>query len=67
MKINLNKSQDEENKLLQVMHSLVEKLVSAKPIYRCENCGFSSKSIHWQCPGCKFWGKLKPIHGIDNI
>ena len=39
----------------------IEKLLKDNPLYRCNHCGFSGKSIHWQCPGCKTWGSVKPI------
>lgn len=28
--------------------------------YSCQNCGFSGKTMHWHCPGCKQWGSVKP-------
>jgi len=29
--------------------------------YRCEACGFSSRKLFWQCPGCQGWSTVKPI------
>jgi lipopolysaccharide biosynthesis regulator YciM len=29
--------------------------------YRCEICGFTSRKIFWQCPGCQGWSSVKPI------
>jgi lipopolysaccharide biosynthesis regulator YciM len=29
--------------------------------YRCEACGFSSRKLFWQCPGCRSWSTVKPI------
>jgi lipopolysaccharide biosynthesis regulator YciM len=28
--------------------------------YTCKQCGFSGKTLHWQCPGCKQWSTVKP-------
>ncbi len=28
--------------------------------YSCQNCGFSGKTMHWQCPSCKRWNSVKP-------
>lgn len=28
--------------------------------YSCQNCGFSGKTMHWQCPSCKHWNSVKP-------
>ena len=29
--------------------------------YRCEECGFTSRKLFWQCPGCQCWSSVKPI------
>jgi len=31
--------------------------------YRCENCGFELRTLHWLCPGCSKWGVIKPLVG----
>ena len=31
------------------------------PRFRCSECGFSSTSFFWQCPGCKSWDGFKPL------
>ena len=51
---------------LSLLQSLFEKLLAKKPIYQCEKCGFSLKSLHWQCPSCRAWGCVKPIQGIEG-
>lgn len=47
---------------LQILQELIEKLASNKPLYRCQACGFSGRTLQWQCPGCKRWDVMKPIH-----
>ena len=56
---------DVRNELL-MLKSLVEQLVEKKPIYRCGECGFSSRLLHWQCPSCREWSQVKPIQGIEG-
>lgn len=51
---------------INIIRDIVEKLLVAKPIFQCNHCGFTSKSLHWQCPSCKQWNKVKPIHGIEG-
>jgi len=51
---------------ITIIRDIVEKLLVAKPVYQCSHCGFSSKSLHWQCPSCKQWNKVKPIQGIEG-
>src|SRR5262249_16251133 len=40
---------------LHILQNLMKKLLAGKPDYQCSSCGFSGKSLHWQCPGCKQW------------
>jgi lipopolysaccharide biosynthesis regulator YciM len=49
--------------LLQV---LVSRLMSERPAYRCEHCGFAGRHLHWHCPGCKYWGTMKTIRGATG-
>jgi len=51
---------------LLILRDLVEQLLKNKPIYKCGHCGFSGKSLHWQCPTCKEWNTVKPIHGVEG-
>jgi len=51
---------------LYLLENVVTKLLENKPIYHCDNCGFDSKTLFWQCPGCKTWGGVKPIQGIEG-
>lgn len=44
----------------------LETFLVNKPLFHCENCGFTSRTMHWQCPGCKQWDRVKPIHGIEG-
>ena len=51
---------------LQLLQDLTNQLIKDKPIYQCNNCGNTGKLLHWQCPGCKHWNTVKPIHGIEG-
>lgn len=51
---------------LAILRSFTEQLIINKPIYRCESCGMEAKSIYWNCPRCKNWGSMKPIHGLEG-
>jgi lipopolysaccharide biosynthesis regulator YciM len=59
-------SSDSARDNLQLLHSLVIKLIDKKPVYRCDGCGYSGKTLFWQCPSCKEWGTIKPILGIEG-
>ena len=51
---------------MQILKDLTDKLLEAKPVYRCGNCGYTGKTLVWQCPSCKQWNTTKPIHGIEG-
>jgi len=51
---------------LQMLYDITSKFLDNKPIYRCGHCGFGGKHLHWHCPSCKQWGKMKPIHGLEG-
>ena len=50
---------------LLILRKITDQLLENKPVYKCGNCGFEGKSLHWQCPGCKHWNSIRPIHGVD--
>lgn len=52
--------------ILQILNDLTANILKDKPIYRCRNCGFHSKTLHWLCPRCKNWSTVKPIHGLEG-
>ncbi len=47
---------------LLLFQELIEKMLVNKPLYRCQACGFSGRTLQWQCPSCKRWDEIKPIH-----
>jgi lipopolysaccharide biosynthesis regulator YciM len=51
---------------LKVFRGLTGQLELSKPIYRCNSCGFSGRTLSWQCPSCKSWGTTKPIQGLEG-
>lgn len=51
---------------LSLLKETTERLVEEKKTYNCGICGFTGRSLHWQCPGCQSWNTVKPIHGIEG-
>jgi len=49
-----------------ILRDLTHKLLDGQAMYRCSHCGFGAKGHHWQCPSCKLWGSVRPIHGVAN-
>jgi lipopolysaccharide biosynthesis regulator YciM len=52
---------------LKILQNLMKNLLAHKPEYQCHSCGFSGKSLHWQCPGCKQWSTMLPAHGLEEM
>ncbi len=46
---------------LALVRRFSQSLLQRQPDYRCKNCGFSGKTLMWQCPSCRSWGTIKPI------
>ena len=51
---------------LAILQAFTNQLIQNKPRYRCTQCGFDGKRLHWHCPSCKEWGTVKPIHGLEG-
>ena len=51
---------------LMMLRELTHKILEDKPIYKCVHCGFKGRSLHWQCPGCKSWHSMKPVHIVEG-
>jgi len=62
---NLGRSEGKAKQNLMILHDLINSLLKDKPVYECMQCGFTGKSIHWQCPRCKQWNCVKPIKGVE--
>ena len=51
---------------LMILKETALRLIAGKATHKCGSCGFAGRSLHWQCPGCKSWSTVKPIHGIEG-
>ncbi len=66
IEIKLATSQGEVRDSLLLFQQLTAQLLRDRPVYSCRHCGFTGKSPHWQCPGCKHWNTVKPIQGVES-
>ncbi|HIP75993.1 MAG TPA: lipopolysaccharide assembly protein LapB [Psychromonas hadalis] len=57
---------ENEIKSLSFLQSLLENQIKLRAHYRCRKCGYSTARLHWLCPSCKTWGRIKPIRGLDG-
>jgi lipopolysaccharide biosynthesis regulator YciM len=52
-----------EAEQLALVRRFSQSLLHRQPSFRCNNCGFSGRSLIWQCPSCRTWGNIKPTAG----
>lgn len=45
---------------LRVLRNALESMAEKKPRYKCRQCGFGGKQLHWMCPSCTHWDSMRP-------
>jgi lipopolysaccharide biosynthesis regulator YciM len=56
---------DEEESVLGKIRKALSKLANASPRYQCQECGFSSQRLLWQCPSCRNWETQRPASRVQ--
>lgn len=64
--LNIEQAKDSNKEKLQILKNVTGQILEDNPVYQCQSCGFHAKAMHWQCPGCKQWSTIKPIHGVEG-
>lgn len=62
----MDKVEGEAHENFLILRDLTTKLLEGQAMYRCSRCGFGAKAHHWQCPSCKSWSTIRPIHGVAS-
>jgi lipopolysaccharide biosynthesis regulator YciM len=57
-------SEGEAGAMSKVRRAL-SKLASSTPRYQCQECGFSSQKLLWQCPSCRSWETQRPASRVQ--
>ena len=65
IQLQMNSEKRFEQDLLPVFSDVTNEEISSRAAYSCRRCGFAAKTLHWQCPGCRSWGTIKPAPGHD--
>lgn len=65
IQIRLQASDHLECSSLATVADLLAEMIAKQPHYVCVQCGFSGKSLHWQCPGCRDWNTMKPVQSLQ--
>ncbi|PHS67608.1 MAG: lipopolysaccharide assembly protein LapB [Methylophaga sp.] len=56
----INLGQESNPELIPLLKNITKTLLLRGDRYTCKNCGFSGKTLHWQCPGCGQWASVRP-------
>jgi len=59
-------AEEPDRPAMQLVHEQMTRLLREQHAYQCKRCGFSARVMHWQCPGCKSWSSIKPVHSLTN-
>lgn len=62
----VSRAQGETRENLITIKDLTRRLLENHPVYKCRQCGFDARNLHWQCPGCKHWNTVKPVQGVQG-
>lgn len=53
--------EDNHQVLIPLIKEVTTALIHKGDRYTCKNCGFSGRTMHWQCPGCSQWATIRPV------
>ncbi|HNP62971.1 MAG TPA: lipopolysaccharide assembly protein LapB [Woeseiaceae bacterium] len=56
---------DSNVQALAKIRRALSKLATATPRYQCQECGFSSQRLLWQCPSCRNWETQRPVSRVQ--
>lgn len=66
VKYAINRTEGELHENLSTIKEMTRRLLENRAVYKCRNCGFEAKTLHWKCPGCKSWNSVKPVKGVQG-
>lgn len=55
-----------EKDKVQVICTMLDRVVEDKPTYLCNSCGFRGRMLHWHCPSCSNWDSVHTIIGAEG-
>lgn len=61
----LSKEEGDNDSAFAKVRGALSKLAAATPRYQCQECGFSSQRLLWQCPSCRNWETQRPTSRVQ--
>lgn len=59
IQLRLERADDKDVRDLNLLDRMIGEVVDRESSYECEECGFTGKNLHWQCPGCQRWNSVR--------
>ena len=63
--VDMRRLSDGDETALARIRGALSKLASSTPRYQCQECGFSSQRLLWQCPSCRSWETQRPASRVQ--
>jgi len=63
--IDLQRATDADDTAMTRVRKALSNLASSTPRYQCQECGFSSQKLLWQCPSCRSWETQRPASRVQ--
>lgn len=56
---------EEWHQALERIRDALRQVAGRSARYRCENCGYATGALLWQCPGCRAWETVVPVERLN--
>lgn len=63
--VDIQRLVDGDEPALAKTRNALSKIATATPRYQCQECGFSSQRLLWQCPSCRSWETQRPASRVQ--
>ena len=63
--VNLEQLGEGQGAGLERVRRALSSIAARSPRYQCQECGFSSQRLLWQCPSCRSWETQRPAQRVQ--
>jgi lipopolysaccharide biosynthesis regulator YciM len=63
--LKLRSGDEDARAQLATLFEVSRPLLDTSLRYRCTQCGFEGRALHWRCPGCQGWTVMRPRDDAD--
>ncbi len=63
--VDIQRLDEGDDEALAKIRRALSRIASSTPRYQCQECGFSSQRLLWQCPSCRSWETQRPASRVQ--